>query len=88
LGKTPETTTVETPQAELAKSFEVGTDTPSTSEDVPVVWCCGIEMSWAKTTLNVDDWKGAPSKLGKVLPVIVYMCPRCGKIEFKVDNRN
>ncbi|MCW4025714.1 MAG: hypothetical protein NWF01_11900 [Candidatus Bathyarchaeota archaeon] len=84
LGKpSAETVTVEAPKAELENSFEAGTDAQSTSEAVPVVWCCGTEMSWAKTKLSVDKWQGSHSRLDSVLPVIVYVCSRCGKVEFK-----
>ncbi len=87
LGKThAEPVTVEPQKDDLETNLEKPQDTPSNAQNTPVAWCCGTEMSWAKTKLSVDEWKGAPSKFGKVLPVIVYTCSICGKIEFKVGS--
>jgi hypothetical protein len=55
---------------------------------------CNIEMSHAKTKFKIDDWEGPPpklsadglSKFGQELPITIYCCPRCGKIEFRADN--
>jgi hypothetical protein len=58
-------------------------------ESISVVFCfsCNMEMVWAKTQFNVNNWHGSPSLLvnDKVLPVTVFLCPKCGKIEFKAD---
>ena len=53
-----------------------------------------IEMSHTKTKFKIDAWEGPTSKfsgdgsseLGQELPVTIYCCPRCGKIEFRSDN--
>jgi len=58
-------------------------------EGVSVVVCssCNVEMVWAKVCLPVDDWHGDVSFLvsEKLLPVIVFLCPCCGRVEFKGD---
>jgi len=58
-------------------------------ENVSVTFCfsCNVEMAWAKTHFTVDNWHGNVDLLIKdtVLPVTVLLCPKCGKIEFKVD---
>ncbi len=52
---------------------------------------CYIEMSQAKTKFNINEWEGLnpkfvgdSGKLGEELHVIVYICPQCGKIEFRL----
>jgi hypothetical protein len=57
-------------------------------ESVSAAWCylCNVEMDQGKSKLRLDECKGSLSKLGdKELPVIVFLCPKCGKIEFKAD---
>jgi hypothetical protein len=60
-------------------------------ESIPVAFCftCNIEMVWTKTQFTIDNWRGQqPLPLlfnDKVLPAIVILCPKCGKIEFKAD---
>ena len=60
-------------------------------EDAPVACSlCNIEMSQTKTTFKIDGWEGQKlagedSDKNEVLPVIVYVCPQCGKIEFKAE---
>ena len=49
----------------------------------------------AYNQFRIDGWEGLPpelagdasGELGEELPVILYLCPKCGKIEFKVDER-
>ncbi len=50
---------------------------------------CNVEMSESKTELRVDRWTGAkpPMPSADILPVVVYLCPQCGKIEFKADRQ-
>lgn len=50
---------------------------------------CNVEMSETKTELRVDKWKGLKPTLpsADMLPVVVYLCPQCGKIEFKADRQ-
>ncbi len=50
---------------------------------------CNVEMSEANTILRVDDWRGPKPAMtsADLLPVLVYLCPRCGKIEFKADRQ-
>jgi hypothetical protein len=55
---------------------------------------CNIEMSQTKTKFKIDAWEGPPPKLSggdssefvQELPVTIYCCPRCGKIEFRAHN--
>jgi len=51
-------------------------------------------MTRTRTEFRIDGWGGQQPKLtsddsGKlgeeVLPVIVYLCPKCGKIKFTAD---
>ena len=57
---------------------------------------CDVEMLQTRTKFTIDGWKRSPhksmdddeGKLGETfLPVIVYMCPKCGKIDFRVDEK-
>ncbi len=52
---------------------------------------CNVEMSQTRTKLRIDGWEGvqkaADDTSEEVLPVIVYLCPKCGKIEFKADKK-
>jgi hypothetical protein len=65
----------------------------STSKETPF-FCssCSGEMSQAKTQFKVNNWKGLNPQLAsegldksEMLSAIVYLCPQCGKIEFKAD---
>jgi hypothetical protein len=65
----------------------------STSKEAPM-FCssCNGEMSQGKTQLKVNNWKGLNLKLAgegldksEMLSTVVYLCPQCGKIEFKAD---
>jgi len=58
---------------------------------------CNVEMSQTKTKFRIDGWKGLHPKLPgddageEFLSAIVYLCPQCGKIEFRANeelNRN
>jgi hypothetical protein len=43
-------------------------------------------MSSAKTQFNIENWNGPTSLfVEKVMPVTIYICPKCGRIEFKVN---
>jgi hypothetical protein len=63
-----------------------------------VAFCtlCNLEMSKAKTKFRIDGWEGTqrknatdkPGRLEEVLPVIVYVCPKCGKIEFRAYEKS
>ena len=67
-------------------------------ENASVTFCslCNVEMSHTKTKLKIDGWEESnqnPSYYDstrfetEVLPVIVYLCPKCGKIDFRVDGK-
>ena len=66
------------------------------SENIPSLCCslCNQEMSKTRTEFKIEGWEGSNQKLAdqdsgklgeKVLPVIVYLCPKCGKIDFRAD---
>ena len=68
------------------------------TKNATVTWCslCNVEMSQNRTKLRIDGWEGSHQKLAdnnsgkleeEILPVIVYLCPKCGKIEFKADEK-
>lgn len=48
---------------------------------------CKVEMSESKTELRVGSWTGHKPTMPSVdmLPVVVYLCPQCGKIELRAD---
>ena len=56
---------------------------------------CNMEMLQTKTKFRIDGWEGTQqrpddgSKIlgGEVLNAIVFLCPECGKIEFKADKK-
>lgn len=61
----------------------------------PCCSLCDVEMSQTQTEFRIDGRERLPQsadnslgKLGKdVLPIIVYFCPKCGKIDLKVDEK-
>jgi hypothetical protein len=68
------------------------------TEKASVIFCslCNVEMVQTKTKFNVDGWEGSNQKSifdysarfgAQVLPVIVYLCPKCGKIDLRVDEK-
>lgn len=57
---------------------------------------CNVEMSQTRTKFTIDGWEKSAHSLGdddstrlgaEVLPVIVYLCPKCGKIDFRADEK-
>ncbi len=85
---------VEKTQINSTPIKEEKTEETETKNDL-AYWCssCNIEMSQTRTTLRIEGWEGSnkptaqdPEKLGSEdLPVIVYLCPQCGKIDLKAD---
>ena len=68
------------------------------TENASVTCCslCNVEMSKTRTSLKIDGWEEPNQKLGngnslrfgaEVLPVILYLCPKCGKIDFRADEK-
>ncbi len=68
------------------------------TKNAPVISCfsCNLEMCQAKTKFRIDGWEGlqqSPAngeleRLGEeFLPVIIYLCPKCGKIEFVAEEK-
>ncbi|MGD6810731.1 MAG: hypothetical protein ACQCN3_13625 [Candidatus Bathyarchaeia archaeon] len=75
------------PTAIVDKDLEVEA---SQFENATGAFCfsCNVEMAWARTKFTVDAWRGPKPALAadQILPVVVYLCPKCGKIEFRADN--
>ena len=71
------------------------TEEPQTNY-APAICCslCAVEMSQTRTKFKIDGWEGQHQKLidgdsgEEFLSVIVYLCPQCGKIEFRADGLN
>jgi len=87
---------LEAEKAEAESTFNNGKKTETYQAKNAPVACslCNVEMSQTRTKFRIDGWGGLHPKLtgddsGKLgeelLPVIVYLCPQCGKIEFKAD---
>jgi len=64
------------------------------TENAPVTYCtiCNCETLQTRTKLKIDGWKGQ-KPVGsmpldeEVLPAIVYLCPKCGKIDFRAEEK-
>jgi hypothetical protein len=91
VGNVPSPAETKKPEDESEVSNEEKIEAAQT-ENSQVTCCssCNAEMSRTKTKFKVDGWSGADPKLvcdasEEFLPVIVYLCPRCGKIEFRAD---
>jgi predicted RNA-binding Zn-ribbon protein involved in translation (DUF1610 family) len=58
------------------------------AEITQAVWCssCNEEMNQGRTKFRIDGLERTSRKtIEKELSAIVYLCPKCGKIEFKAD---
>ena len=61
------------------------------TEDSMINFCssCNIKMLHTTTKFKINGWSGPHPKLPgdglgeEFLPVTVYLCPKCAKIEFK-----
>ncbi len=63
--------------------------TPEQAKVNPV-FCpvCNAEMAETQTNLSINGWKSAnQSAPADVLPVAVYLCSKCGKIELKANTQ-
>jgi hypothetical protein len=67
---------------------------PIEAKTIPAGYCtsCNVEMTPKKAKLNLDVGQIASKQFGDYTPqaeetlsVIVYLCPLCGKIEFKTN---
>jgi len=83
---------IEAPVTDEQKPLEEKTD------NAPITHCsgCEVEMAQTRTKFIINGWKGLPQKStsgdsGKLgeqeLPVIVYLCPKCGKIDFRAEEK-
>jgi hypothetical protein len=64
------------------------------TENTSVTYCtaCDAETLQTRTKLKIDGWKGQKPTDSmqfdvEVLPVIVYLCPKCGKIDFRSEEK-
>ena len=67
------------------------------TETTAATYCseCHLEMSQTRTKLAIDGWKGTKKsaddgsrQIGdQELPVIVYLCQKCGKIDFRAEEK-
>jgi rubrerythrin len=68
------------------------------TENASVTFCsiCNVKMSQTKTNFKIDGWKESNQKFngddsarngGELLPVIVYLCQKCGNISFRADEK-
>ncbi len=83
------------PAAEVNRRVDIKKSVETTSTgSVPVTYCasCNVEMSPKRTKLRIDADNTQPKQFGEysaqneeTLAVIVYLCPCCGRIEFKAD---
>jgi hypothetical protein len=66
------------------------------TEKVSTVFCslCNHEMCQTKTKIRIEGWAGLKQETAgdnsekpseESLPVIVYLCPKCGKVEFAAE---
>jgi len=84
---------IEKPVAQSAVNAGTKPEVAQTKQN-PTMYCslCNIEMSQGKTKFKIDEWVGPqPNENSgtciEELPVWVYLCPSCGKIDFKADER-
>jgi hypothetical protein len=98
LGKTPnETQQVAAEKPEVDSSTITDKKTKANNlKEATDTFCpsCNVKMSQTRTTFRIEGWDDLRQKLAdddsvefkeESLPVIVCMCPKCGKIEFKAD---
>jgi predicted RNA-binding Zn-ribbon protein involved in translation (DUF1610 family) len=83
----------ETPKPTTIPTSTNKPDEPTT-QAMPTNYCtsCNVEMTPKKAKLTLDNAKTPSKQFGdytpqaeETLPVIVYLCPLCGKIEFKAN---
>lgn len=86
LGQTSEASQSETSEKETETDSTTRTEADKT--DAPIAYCplCNFEMAQTKTKFETENWRGpTPALNGEALPVLVYLCPKCGKIELQFD---
>ena len=70
----------------------ISNDTPeeNKTENAPVTFCslCNIEMSQTMTSFKIEGDKGQNQRVcEEVMPVIVCICPKCGKIDLRAEEK-
>ena len=63
-------------------------------ENISVTYCtaCNAETLQTRTKIRIDGWKGrkqvnSTKSDEEELPVIVCLCPKCGKIDFRAEEK-
>lgn len=97
LGSTDGTTQVRAePASPKPAATPIATQKPDepTTKALPTNYCtsCNVEMTPKKAKLTLENDQPSSKQFGdytpqveETLPVIVYLCPLCGKIEFKAN---
>ena len=89
---------IDTEKTEIDSTFISNEKTEVDHSKNAIVYCslCNVEMSQTRTKFRIDGWEETHQKLAdddswklgeEVLPVIVYLCPKCGKIDFRADEK-
>jgi hypothetical protein len=84
---------VDSEKTKVDSSFvmEEKTEEDEIKNDPVTCSLCDIEMSQTRTKFRIDGWKGAIQNIKEDevedLPVIIYLCPKCGKIDFRADDK-
>jgi hypothetical protein len=70
----------------------ISNDTPeeNKTENAPVTFCslCNVEMFQTMTSFKIEGDKGQNQRVfEEVMPVIVCICPKCGKIDLRAEEK-
>ena len=68
------------------------------TENTSIACCseCNAKMSRTRTIFRIDGWEKSHLKpadedtrkpMEELLPVTIYLCPRCGRIEFRANEK-
>jgi hypothetical protein len=74
----------------INSSISNNTPEDEKTENAPVTFCslCNVEMSQTMTRFRIEGGKGQNKKISEeVMPVIVYICPKCGKIDLRAEEK-
>ena len=66
-------------------------DEKTKSAEPTFCFLCNVEMSQTRTKFRINGWEKPNKKVvdgdEEFLSVIVYLCPTCGKVEFRADEK-